>query len=241
MRDTKWIAVLMAASVVAMFGFGGIRLAGQNPGAQEGVSATSKPGMLPKDVYPDSGNRLPLVKRDQLDERTQRIYDGYANPNTKSLAGLQGPGGIRLHSPRIAEYDVPLNRYLRYETGLSRRLTELAILVTAREFDNQFEWAAHEPAALTEGLEQNIIDVVKYRKESKGLGEQEAAIIAIGRELFGARKLSSATYARGLTLFHEKGMVDLVYLMTKYAATSYVLRAFDMQLHPGQKPLLPAR
>jgi 4-carboxymuconolactone decarboxylase len=203
------------------------------------AAAPARPAALPKDVYPDSLNRLPLVQRKDLDEPAQKIYDYFASPTGGSLAGLQGPGGLRLHSPRIAVLEEPLNHYTRYETGIPRRLTELAILVTAREFDSQFEWAAHEPAALKAGLEPSIIDVIKYRKGVQGLGEKEAAIISMGRELFGQRNLSSATFARALNLFGKKEMVELVYLMTSYVSTSFFLRAFDMQLHADQKPPLP--
>lgn len=203
-------------------------------------AATAEAQQLPKDVHPDSLNRLPLIKRDQLtDPAALKLYDSYAGPNSKSLAGLQGPGGIRLWSPRLAVLNEPRNTYIRYNLDLSRRLTELAILVAAREFDSQFEWAAHEPAALKEGLEPQIVDIVKNRKNLNGLKEDETVIISIGRELFGKRNLTSETYARGIKLLGEKGMVDLISLMTDYAATSYFLRAFDMQLHPGQKPLLP--
>jgi 4-carboxymuconolactone decarboxylase len=197
---------------------------------------------VPKDVHPDSLNRLPLITRDQLDAEGQKLYDSYNGPNSKSLAGLQGPAGIRLYSPHLAVLNEPLNTYLRYNLEMPRRLAELAILVTAREFDSQFEWAAHEPAAIKEGLEPQIVDAVKNRKDLKGIGEKDekaAVIISIGRELFGKRNLSSATFAQGVKAFGNKGMVDLISLMTNYASTSFFLRAFDMQLHPDQKPLLP--
>jgi 4-carboxymuconolactone decarboxylase len=197
---------------------------------------------VPKDVHPDSLNRLPLITRDQLDAEGQKLYDSYNGPNSKSLAGLQGPAGIRLYSPHLAVLNEPLNTYLRYNLEMPRRLAELAVLVTAREFDSQFEWAAHEPAAIKEGLEPQIVDAVKNRKDLKGIGEKDekaAVIISIGRELFGKRNLSSATFARGVKVFGNKGMVDLISLMTNYASTSFFLRAFDMQLHPDQKPLLP--
>lgn len=103
---------------------------------------------LPKDVYPDSLSRLPLIKREALDEKGKKLYDVVVSPEARSLAGLQGPMGIWLYSPLMAEHQRPLNYYLRFETDLPRRLTELAILVTAREMDSQFEWTAHEAAAL---------------------------------------------------------------------------------------------
>src|SRR5216683_5678115 len=153
---------------------------------------------LPQDIHPDSLNRLPLITRDQLDAAGQKLYDSYNGPNSKSLAGLQGPAGIRLYSPRLAVLNEPVNTYLRYNIDMPRPLAELAILVTAREFDSQFEWAAHEPAAIKEGLDPKIVDVVKNRKDLKGIEENAAVIISIGRELFGKRNLSSETFARGV-------------------------------------------
>ena len=103
--------------------------------------------MYPKDVDPQSGCRLPLPKREELDEAGQRIYDSLVDPKGGSIRGLRGPGGILLHSPELSRYTRPLNCYLRHEAGLGGRVRELAILTTASEFDSQFEWAAHEPEA----------------------------------------------------------------------------------------------
>jgi 4-carboxymuconolactone decarboxylase len=132
-----------------------------------------------------------------------------------------------------------VNQHLRYETALDRRLTELAILVTARELDHQFEWTAHEPAALREGLEPAIIDVVKYRKPVSGLGTREALIIRFGREVFGDRKVRSDTFAQAVEAFGREGVVNLAALMGEYAMTAVILDAVDQQLHPDQHPLLP--
>jgi len=108
--------------------------------------------MYPRDIDPDSGCRLPLPERRELDEAGQRAYDSLADPKGPSLRGLRGPGGILLHSPALARHTRPLNHYLRHEAGLDGRVRELAILTTARELDSQFEWAAHEPAARGEGI-----------------------------------------------------------------------------------------
>ncbi len=140
------------------------------------ASSQTSAAEFPDDVYPDSRNRLPLIQREDMDEQGKKAYDS-AVSNPRSLAGLQGPAGIRLHSLRARE-----SEYLRYESDLGRRLTELAILVTAREMDQQFEWTVHEGVALQEGLEPAIIDVVRLRKPLTGLGEKEASIIRLGRE-----------------------------------------------------------
>ena len=194
---------------------------------------------LPKDVHPDSLSRLPLLKREELDAQGRKLYDQAVSPDSRTLVGLRGPSGIWLHSPVLAEFLRAANQYLRFETALDRRLTELAILVVARELDNQFEWTAHEPAALREGLDPKIVDVVKRRKPVSRLGKREALIIDFGRELFRKRKLRSQTFARGVELFGQRGVLELAALMGNYAMTAVILDTVDQQLHPDRKPLLP--
>ena len=195
--------------------------------------------MDPADIDPRSRCRLPLPERDTLPPDAQAVFDRLADPQGGTLRGLAGPGGIALHSPGLWRHTRPLNQYLRYEAGLGGRARELAILVTARECDSQFEWAAHEPEAKKEGVPAEAIEIVRHRRDSAGLAEADAAIIALGREMFGARRVSSPTYARCLKLFGRGRLVDLVALMGNYAATAALLCAFDMQLDPGQAPPLP--
>jgi 4-carboxymuconolactone decarboxylase len=199
--------------------------------------AQSKPG----DTYSDSGNRLPLVKRENLDPAGQKTYDQLNSPTGGSLAGLRGPGGIMLYAPKVSELNGGLNRYLRSpETGFDGHVRELAILVTAREFNSQFEWAAHERVALKEGVPAATIDVVKQRKILRGVPEADAVIIQLGREIYGNKKVSAATYARAVKQFGPERLINLVALMGNYAGTAALLTVFDMQLPPRQKPLLPA-
>jgi 4-carboxymuconolactone decarboxylase len=194
---------------------------------------------LPADVHPESLSRLPLRRRDAMDEHGRRFYDAVAGPQSRTLVGLRGPSGIWLHSPRLGEHVRAVNQYLRFETALERRLTELAILVTARELDQQFEWTAHEPAALAEGLSPEIVDVVRFRRPSAGLPPAESAIIEFGREVFRERKVRPETFARAVELFGHEGVVNLAALMGNYAMTAVMLNAVDQQLHPDRPPLLP--
>jgi 4-carboxymuconolactone decarboxylase len=195
-------------------------------------------GNMPSDIDPQSGFRLPLPKREDFDEAGKRYYDRVAAPGA-SIVGLQGPSGIHLYSPKAAEHARALNRYLRYEAGFSPRVREIAILTTAREMDSQFEWCAHEPEALKEGVEPSVIDVIKHRKSTAGLDEADAAVIELGRQLFRDHRVTSETFDRVKVLFGPHKLVELVMLMGNYAGTAALLAAVDMQLHPGRKPLLP--
>jgi 4-carboxymuconolactone decarboxylase len=193
---------------------------------------------MPSDIDPQSGFRLPLPKREDLDETGKRHYDRAAAPGA-SIVGLRGPGGIQLYSPRTAEHARALNRYLRYEAGFTPRVREIAILATAREMDSQFEWCAHEPEALKEGVEPSVIDVIKHRRSTAGLNDTDAAVIELGRQLFRDHKVTPETFAKVKTLFGPHKLVELVMLMGNYAGTAALLAAVDMQLPPGQEPLLP--
>jgi 4-carboxymuconolactone decarboxylase len=218
-----------------------ILLAGLASASVVFIAQAQAPTELPKDVYPDSRFRLPLPKREEMDDEGKKVYDRIADPGRNSLVGLQGPAGIRLASPHIANIMEDANNYLRYQTGFGTRLTEIAIMTTAREMDHQFEWAAHEKAALKAGIEPSLIDIIKYRKPLTGVAEKEAVTIQFGRELFGQRKVSSETFAHALRLYGKKSLVDLASLMSQYTATASLLTAFDMQLPEGQKPLLPVK
>jgi 4-carboxymuconolactone decarboxylase len=196
--------------------------------------------MAASDIYPDMGARLPLPKREDLPDEAKALYDYFADPGSGSYVGLRGPGGLRLHSPAVALAMQPLNRYLRRDSGIPRPVRELSILVVARELDSQFEWTAHEPEALEEGVPPEVIEIVKYRRPADHLPEREAVIIRLGREIFGAHRVTPETYASALALFGRRMLVDLVSVMGNYAATAALLCAFDMQVHEGKEPLLPA-
>ncbi|HKS88513.1 MAG TPA: carboxymuconolactone decarboxylase family protein [Stellaceae bacterium] len=197
--------------------------------------------MHPADIDPQSGCRLPLPDRRQLDPETAAVYDRLADPNGGTLRGLRGPGGIQLHSPELSRRSRPLNDYLRREAGLGGRLRELAILVAARELDSQFIWAAHEAEAVRQGVAPDIVDTIRHRRDTGGLDPVDAVVVELGRGMFTERKVASAIFARALAQFGRRRLVDLVALMGHYAGTAAMLTAFDMQLDADQPPPLPPR
>ncbi len=192
-----------------------------------------------KGANPQSGFRLALPKREQLDDEGKKFYDEIASRDGRNIAGLRGPMGIRLYSPKLGELSRGLNQYLRFESGLSGPVRELAILIVARETSNQFEWAAHEPVARKEGLSETAIDTVKNRKSTAELGEEQSALIQLGREIFEDKEVSQDTFNRALNAFGKQGLVNIVSLMGSYASTAVLLKTFDMQLPPGVNPPLP--
>jgi 4-carboxymuconolactone decarboxylase len=193
---------------------------------------------MPGDIDPKSGFRLPVPHREELDEMGKKAYDRATSPGA-TIAGLQGPAGVQLYSTKTAPHLTALNRYLRYEAGISAQLREIAILTTARELDSQFEWVAHEPEALKQGVEPKVIDVIKHRKSTSGLPEPDAMVIELGRQIWRDHKVTSELFARLKMQFGANMLIDLVLLMGNYAGTAALLAVVDMQLHKGTEPLLP--
>jgi 4-carboxymuconolactone decarboxylase len=192
----------------------------------------------PKDIDPQSGFRLPIPDRDSLDDLGKQMRDHAMKPGA-SIAGAQGPSGISIYAPKIGLMLSAVNRYLRYEAGFSAHIREVAILITAREMDSQFEWCAHEPEALKEGVPQEVIDIIKHRRPTTGIDPTDAYIIELGREIWHDHKVKPETFARGTEIFGPGKLIELVMLMGNYAGTAALLALVDMQLHKGTKPMMP--
>ena len=192
---------------------------------------------MPSDIDPQSGFRLPLPNREGLDEIGKAAYDRGTRPGA-TMMGLQGPAGVQLYT-KAAPHLVALNQYLRFKSGISPRIREIAILTAAREMDSQFEWAAHEPEALGVGVPADVVESIKHRRSTAGLDEADATVIELGRQIYQTHKVTSDLFAKAKALFGASMLIDIVLLMGNYASTAAMLATVDMQLHKGSKPLLP--
>ncbi len=233
MRSSRTLAGLLVLGISVATGHALGRTSEQAVSGAAGQSSQASRGTLPRDIHPETGNRFPAIKREALDEAGKKLYDA------RGVADGFGPGAIRLYSPPVAEAMTGVNTYLRRKSGLDDRLVELAILVTAREMDSEYVWTSHEPAAQKAGLEQQIIDTVKYRRPLTTLGEKEAVIVQLGRDSMGKHNVGSDTFARAVKLFGHQGVVNIVALMGDYAATTILLNVAGQHVRPRDTSLLP--
>jgi 4-carboxymuconolactone decarboxylase len=209
--------------------------------AADAQAPPDRPGTdptLPKDIYASSRNRAPLITRDMLTtDDSRKAYDDVMHGST--IAGMQGPAGIGLYGANTRRIVAELNETLRLHIGLDPKLSELVMMVAAREIDSAFEWSAHENAARKLGMPDELIAVVRDRKALTGIGEKEAAIITLGREGVTKHKVSPQTYATAQRLFGTELLVNICLLMGNYLMTGLVLQVFDQQLPPGVASTLP--
>jgi len=191
------------------------------------VSAAAQTGASPSDIDPASMSRFPVVQRTDLKTDADRaVYDYVVGPNPRTTP-LRGPGGVSLQSPGVAEPIERLNRYLRGNSVIGRKLFELCALIGAWEIEQQYEWEGHEGAALQFGVSQKAVDVVKFNRPVEGLNEEETVVIQMGRQILRGHKLSPETFAHAVRLFGKQGTLELAVTMGDYILAGIMLITAD--------------
>ena len=247
--------VILAACIAALTAVVGIAAAGAGAPFEEAGSAqeeTFTPHVvtaedIPPGIHEDSWARVPRITRESLDADGRRAYDVIVNPDSRYASGLRGPIGMWMNSPLMAEHLFPASSYLRFGADGNRdqRLAELAILTAARALNSQYEWSAHETAGRNAGLEEEIIELLRWDTpladagELPGLNEPERTIIRVVRELIREPKLSDEAFEAAQRIFGNRGLMDIAGLIGHYTLVNYTLKAFDVQRPPGSELTLP--
>jgi len=193
---------------------------------------------LPGDIDPESWSRLPALTRDELDAEGQAAWDLVVGDGPRPLTG---PAAVSMHSPKVAEAFHLLNQYLRFNGILEARDFEVAILQAAWDFEQAYEWSAHEGAARRLGIPDEVIDTIKYDRPHAGIGGRDELIISFARALLRDHEVSSELYADVVEEFGQRGMVDLATIMGDYIMVGLVLTAADQHLPPSREDTLPER
>ncbi|QBQ99175.1 carboxymuconolactone decarboxylase family protein [Paraburkholderia pallida] len=149
---------------------------------------------------------------------------------------LNGPFLGWIHSPELAQHAQRLGAFCRYNTGLSLRLSELAILVTAARWQAQAEWYIHYPIALKAGVPEALAEQIRTGAEPVFDEADDALIYAFVTELYDAKRVSDATYARAVERFGHETTINLVGLLGYYALVAMTLNVFGMRAE-GQTSL----
>lgn len=152
---------------------------------------------------------------------------------------IKGPLRAALHNAELADRWQALGALLRYQTTLTPRQSELAILITGRHCRSPFEWHAHRPEAEKAGLPQPVIEAVLAQRRPEGLDATEAAIHDFALELNRTHSVSDATHAAAVKALGERGAVELTALVGYYTLVAMTLNAHEIPLPPGAEPAFP--
>jgi 4-carboxymuconolactone decarboxylase len=152
---------------------------------------------------------------------------------------IVGPLRAALHNPELADKWQQLGALLRYQTSLPPVLSELAILVTARHWDSQFEWFQHAPIAAGAGVGDEVIDAIARGAALPPLPPDRAAVHAYAAELLARHRVGQVVYDRALAVLGTAGLVELTALIGYYSMVALTLNAHEFDLPPGITPPLP--
>ncbi|MGI4952081.1 MAG: carboxymuconolactone decarboxylase family protein [Janthinobacterium lividum] len=156
-----------------------------------------------------------------------------------SSLGIQGPYNVILRSPVMAQRQVALLDYIRFNTSVPRRLNEFAILIQARLWTSQVEWKAHYPLAIKAGLSEAVAADLRDGKRPAGMQPDEAVVYDLCVELATTHEVADATFARARQLMSEQQIVDLVTVSGTYVLVAMQLAAGKEGTPDGSSPLAP--
>jgi 4-carboxymuconolactone decarboxylase len=178
--------------------------------------------------------RLPEPDEAKLSLEQRQIYDGI-----KRVRGqVRGPFAVWLRNAELAEHTLALQDLFASRVQLERRLVQLMILVSARLATAQFAWFVHAPHALKLGISPDIVEAIRERRTPTFAREDERLVYDITTELNTTHSLCEANFNRGMAMFGEQRMVELVSAIGFYAMVGMTLNAFDVAVPGEVKPLV---
>jgi 4-carboxymuconolactone decarboxylase len=178
--------------------------------------------------------RLPILNESQLTPAQRTLLQSIRSGPRGSSTTIRGPFAVFLHAPAFGELAQQLGGHCRFNTGVSPRLSEFAILVTARLWRAQYEWFAHVPQAERAGVKPQTIRDLHKGRVPKTAPKDERAIYDFIQELYKTRRVSDKTFARVRALLGDPATVELVGILGYYVLISMILNVFRMSPPPGE-------
>ncbi len=169
--------------------------------------------------------RLAPPNPDAMDAKQRAVHDAIASGPRK---GVRGPLAVWLHRPEFAGRAQHLGQYCRYDSSLPARLSELAILVTARHWGSEYEWQAHRPIALQAGLDPAIVEAIRLGREPEIPNADELAVYRFAISLLETRQIAQALYDQTVQAIGRESVVDLVGVLGYYGLISMTINAFEI-------------
>jgi 4-carboxymuconolactone decarboxylase len=206
--------------------------------AVTGIAAAQAPAPQPR---PDPrnitlrGDRFkPLTYEEMTPAQKTMVEHLFAGPR----AGANGPFNVLLRSPEMGDIAQQFGASMRFNPSMPRKLNEMAIIITARYWTSQYEWYAHHRAALDAGLSPAIADAIASGRRPTGMQKDEEAVYTFCTELLHTKQVSDATFKTTKDAFGEKGVVDLMGVMSWYQMVSMLLNTDRYPLPDGVQPEL---
>ena len=183
-----------------------------------------------------STDRMPPIPLEAMTDAQREAAREIASGRRGAVIGPFVPA---LRSPELTRRLQRLGEYLRYDSALPPRLRELAILVTARQWSQDFEWDVHAPLAREAGLGAAVVEEVAAGRRPEGMQPDEALVFDFCTELQRSRTVSDKTYAAAVAAWGEQGVIDLVGAIGYYSTLALIMNVARTPLDGERAPVLP--
>ena len=180
-------------------------------------------------------DRFPPLTQATMSYEQARVARGIAG--TRGGDGARGPFNMWLRVPDLADRLQKVGAYIRYEATLPQKLVEMAICITARQWNAAYEWHAHAALAKQEGLSPGILAAIAARTRPEGMDPAETAIWAFCTQLFAEHGVTEDRFAAVRDLFGETGVTELTATCGYYVAVAMTLNVSQVKIPEGAIPL----
>ena len=172
--------------------------------------------------------RLPLIDEAHMNDSQRTLLEAIRSGPRGTSITPRGPFAVWMHAPEFGHLAQALGGHCRHKTALPPRLSEFAILCTARLWRAQYEWFAHAPIAEKAGVKPRTIQDLRAGRVPKSAPKDERAIYDFTQELYKTRRVSERAYKRVQALLGDGATVELVGILGYYALISMTLNVFRM-------------
>ncbi len=181
-----------------------------------------------------AAERLPTIPPTQYSDEQKQAADEFEKARKRQVFGPFEP---LMYSPQVMNQARSMGDYLRYHSAIGNTLSELAILVTAREWTQDYEWYVHYPIAIKAGIGKEIADQIADGRRPNGMSGDEEIVYDFSTELHRNKRVSDATFERAEKRFGKKGVVDLTGINAYYTLLAMHLNAAEYALPADGKKL----
>jgi 4-carboxymuconolactone decarboxylase len=177
-------------------------------------------------------DRMPELQADQMTDAQKKAASEFAEGRGYAV---RGPFAAMLRSPEVMLRAKAMGDYVRFKSTIPPRLNELAILITARQWAQNYEWQAHRPLAEKAGIKPEIAQAIAEGRRPSGMSTDEEIVYEFCMELHANKSVSDATYGRALEKFGEQGIIDLTAANAYYTFNAMMLNVARTALPAGAK------
>src|SRR5918993_5289681 len=148
--------------------------------------ATASAQPLPIENIQLRGDRFRgLHYREMSEEQRALLHNVVNSARAVTNTTGNGPFNTLLRTPAVGELSQQLGNAIRFSSGLSGRLRELATLMAGRAWTSTYEWYAHARYALDEGIDASVIAAIAAHRapDLAAMSAEEAMVWRVADEL----------------------------------------------------------